>query len=88
MKNIKLFINNNKINHNNNNLVELEDLRLLKTIISEDEFINLIKNTFFELRYNDLVQIKSNLLLEEKIEKENNKLREDQKLANIIYENI
>lgn len=88
MKHIESFINNNKIHDKNCNLVELEDLRLLKFIISEAEFIALIKNTNFELKYNDLVNIKDNLLLEKRLKEENDEFRKAEQLANIIYENI
>lgn len=88
MEHIEQFINNSKINSKNGNLVSLQDLRLLKKIISEEDFINLIKNTCFQLKYYHLVSMKDRYIQEQREKEQDEKIKQDAHIANIIYENI
>lgn len=88
MEHIEQFINNSKINSKNGNLVRLQDLRLLKKVISEEDFINLIKNACFELKYYHLVSIKDRYIQEQRENEQDEKMKQDAYIANIIYENI
>lgn len=88
MEYVEQFINNSKINSKNGNLVSLQDLRLLKKVISEEDFISLIKNFCFELKYYHLTSIKDRYIQEKRENEQDEKMKQDSYIANIIYENI
>ena len=75
---IKRIINNENINEENESLLEIEMLKDNKKILPKEDFFNLIKESFFEIKYKNIIFLKKNM--KEKFEN-----YEQNKILNEIY---
>lgn len=75
---IKRIINNENINEENESLLEIEMLKDIKKILPKEDFFNLIKESFFEIKYKNIIFLKEDM--KEKFEN-----YEQNKILNEIY---